>query len=743
MSDSDTSVSGYDQTVGEWVVARKTKRSRISKAKIVASTITDAEETVPKSIFCPISPLTNQPTAAPEQLTSATNSTHTGENDDKASHDRVATSARAPTLDQLIPTSATSADKKRLIAESDCIFSGRYDPAAVCCIMASMDEPDLRELRELLHAALSAVIPAVAGRPLCRRVTGNLAGLADDCWTLGYSAAQGMLTQRANAATLKPAGRNPLPPPGPTRSPPSDSAMSCPSAITSSLEAIISTQLRMENEIRELHARQATQDAYKTRLKQLELEITGLRRECAARDDTIDQLKVLVEGLLAREGPQPRRPVTPGLQVQPGRHDSDARSAANDATAVTEEAHSDRTAAREIAANLDLRALGEAIAGALHWRVGDSDSEPEQQNTHTVSERRTAQPANHSQAAVPTAAPTSDTSAAAPGGPTRRQSMVTGSGPPSALIQEPPRQESRKEKFILEGFRVDVADSDVRSLVWTVVRNLHDFQRVSRRGPAASVSKAFKIEVDAEDTDRILDPSSWPTGLVVRLLPHPVNTGRRGQRFRRPAASSGRSQTTRSAAKRTEHGNANWQATAPRRYSDVVRGIEHCDTAWTAAAQRRDEDETRREAVTSQRSRAPNRDCTHGVGTSSAVDAVGGDGSNATHGDGGWEEERPRRYGPFVPARYHGHQDDNAWVSTYQRRDGDGHWATAASHRPGAPSRGSEQDAGAPWVPAASRHVRGGATHGGNGWRATASQCDGSGYRGWPYQRAREATSWE
>ncbi|KAF0300968.1 hypothetical protein FJT64_026642 [Amphibalanus amphitrite] len=29
---------------------------------------------------------------------------------------------------------------------------------------------------------------------------------------------------------------------------------------------------------------------------------------------------------------------------------------------------------------------------------------------------------------------------------------------------EPPRQESRKEKFILEGFRVDVADSDVRSL---------------------------------------------------------------------------------------------------------------------------------------------------------------------------------------------------------------------------------------------------------------------------------------
>ncbi|KAF0299799.1 hypothetical protein FJT64_027548 [Amphibalanus amphitrite] len=32
---------------------------------------------------------------------------------------------------------------------------------------------------------------------------------------------------------------------------------------------------------------------------------------------------------------------------------------------------------------------------------------------------------------------------------------------------EPPRQESRKEKFILEGFRVDVADSDVRSLVWT------------------------------------------------------------------------------------------------------------------------------------------------------------------------------------------------------------------------------------------------------------------------------------
>ena len=134
--------------------------------------------------------------------------TNTSEVGGRESHDRQTTGIPTLTLDELIPANATSVEKKRLIAESDCIFSGRYDPAAVCCVMTSMDESDLRELRDTLHGALSVAIPAVAGRPLCRRVTGNLSGLADDCWTLGYSATQGVLTQRANTATLKPACRN-------------------------------------------------------------------------------------------------------------------------------------------------------------------------------------------------------------------------------------------------------------------------------------------------------------------------------------------------------------------------------------------------------------------------------------------------------------------------------------------------------------------------------------------------------
>ena len=128
-----------------------------------------------------------------------------------------------------------------------------------------------------------------------------IAGLADDCWTLGYSATQGVLTQRANTATLKPACRNPLPPPGPARSALPDSSAPCSSGLSSSLQAIISTQLRMENEIRELRAHQVTQGAYGARLQHLELEIAGVREECAARDAKLEQLTLLVEELLARE----------------------------------------------------------------------------------------------------------------------------------------------------------------------------------------------------------------------------------------------------------------------------------------------------------------------------------------------------------------------------------------------------------------------------------------------------------
>ena len=719
MSDSDISVSGYDHTGGDWVVVRK-KRNR-KRTRDETSLRTNPEETVPKSIF-----EQDQPTAASAQLPSTNTFAHNAEDNGRAS-ERTVISAPRPTLQELIPTNATSAEKKRLIAESDLVFSGRYDPTAVCCVMVSMDEPDLRELRELLHAALTATIPAVAGRPLCRRVNGNLSGLADDCWSLGYSAAQGVLTQRANTATLKPAGRNPLPTPGSTRSAPPDSVASGPSAITTSLEAIISTQLRMENEIKEFRARQATQDAYKARLRSLEVEVARMREECAVRDDTIAQLKLFVESALACEGPQSHRPASSEQHAAPGRQVTGVEPAA-DAAATAAEAHANRIAAREIAASLDLRALGESIACALQWRVGDSDSEPEQQNARAERVRGTAQPLDRCRTAKLTATPTSNTPVTAPGEPTRRPDMVTGSGPPSALIRDPSRHGSLK-KFILEGFRLDVTDSDVRSLVWTVVRNLHDFQRLSRRGSADSVSKAFQIEVDADDTDRILDPSSWPAGLVVRHVTRDLNPGRQGQRFR-PQASSGKSQAARRGAARAEYGGASRQTAAPRRYSDAVRNTARDGAAWMSAAQRRNE-QGNWGTATSHYSRAANRGSAHDSGASRTIDTPGRDRSDVTHGDGCWEYELPRCYGPAVQTRYHGHHDDNTWMPAFQRRDGDENWTAAAPPRPGAANRVSGRDASASWVSAVSHGGGSGATHGGGGWR-------------WHNQRERgSANYWE
>ena len=112
---------------------------------------------------------------------------------------------------------------------------------------------------------------------------------------------------------------------------------------------------------------------------------------------------------------------------------------------------------------MDLCALGEAIAGAPQWRVGDSDNEPERRNPRAEHERGTAQPPVRCRTAMTTAAPTGDTGATAPGDPTRRQNTVTGSGPPSTVIQDHSGREPQK-KFILEGFHMDVTDSDVGAL---------------------------------------------------------------------------------------------------------------------------------------------------------------------------------------------------------------------------------------------------------------------------------------
>ena len=188
-------------------------------------------------------------------------------------------------LDVLLPTDASSAEKKDVLSAPNAVFSGRFDPAKVCGILLTLEESDLRALREQLHAALCAAVPAVAGRSLSRRVAGNVSALADDCWALGYSASQGMLTQRADSNTLKPAGREPLPLPGPIR--PSAPAPAPDSGATASMEAIIGMQLRLEREVADLRRGKTSLEG---RLKSMECESARLREECKARDSRIAQL---------------------------------------------------------------------------------------------------------------------------------------------------------------------------------------------------------------------------------------------------------------------------------------------------------------------------------------------------------------------------------------------------------------------------------------------------------------------
>ena len=138
-------------------------------------------------------------------------------------------------------------------------------------------------------------MPAVAGRPLSRRVAGNVSALAEDCWALGYSAAQGMLTQRAGSNTLKPAGREPLPPPGQIR--PSAPPASVSPDASAPMEAIIAMQLRLERDVAEVRRGRASLEG---RLKTLEIEAAQLREECAVRDSRITTLVTLVEDMLSR-----------------------------------------------------------------------------------------------------------------------------------------------------------------------------------------------------------------------------------------------------------------------------------------------------------------------------------------------------------------------------------------------------------------------------------------------------------
>ena len=427
-------------------------------------------------------------------------------------------------LDELVPAGASSAEKRELLANNSAVFSGRCSPAEVRCLLATLEETDLRGLREKLRECLATAIPATAGRPLRNRQSGNVSALADDCWELGYSTAQCQLTRRADTSVLRPAGRTPLPPPGSaTELPP---GLVSAATVESSLRSVIESQLRIDSELEELRRRAAAAEAQRARIQRLEEQTHELQRACAAA-----------------QPPSQERP--------PAAREDDL--GAQTATRPT-------IAAGDIAAAINITALGKAIADAIHWRAGDSDSENDYDidgggrrdrrsggNVPTSTARRAPEPA----ARLPSPPPPCH---GADAGPRQRNAprpdsrpqaeyvAMDGMGAPSDLVLSAtyaPKPVTKK--FIVLGFRPGAPDHAVHDLIQSVTGDLYSFRRLPPNGPSAP-AVAYMFEVAESRSAVAMDPSRWPTGLSIR--PKADSHGHRRRRFRDAAAPPRAAQNT-------------------------------------------------------------------------------------------------------------------------------------------------------------------------------------------------------
>ena len=507
-------------------------------------------------------------------------------------------------LEELFPADASSAEKIELLVRSETIFSGRYSPAEVRCFLASLGECDLRALRGKLHGALTSGIPATAGRPLRNRQAGNVTALADDCWELGYSAAQRLLTRRVDSAVLKPGGRPPLPPPGSAAEPPPGLVNAA--TVEASLRSVIDSQLRMDRELEDLRRRAAAADAQRVQVQRLEEQLYDLQRACADRDARIDQLEDLLRDMLdhqssnrsetynhlvtnthvkranppAAQVSQASPPAAqmshaspPAAQVSSQASPSAAQvtqasppaALATQASPLTAQvspptaqvslpdaqvSQASPPAAQDIAAAIDLVALGKAIADRIHWRAGDSDSENDDELggderfarrdfgvlPATVTRRAQYPPAHLPHPPTVTHGSTASRQLNAPRSDNQRPAelaAVTGAGAASDLVLSPGvTQQPAKKKFIVWGFRPDASDSSVRGLLQSVAGDVYSFRRLPADGPSAP-GAAFMFETAESRSDAVMNSARWPTGLSVR--PKADNNGRRRRRFRVPA----------------------------------------------------------------------------------------------------------------------------------------------------------------------------------------------------------------
>ena len=428
-------------------------------------------------------------------------------------------------IDSLVPQDLGSSEKLLKIQDnSHLVFSGKFDAATVCGLLGTLDEADLRALREHLHAALPEAIPATAGRQLARRNAGSSVRLVEDCWALGYSAVNGVLTSRAHSSTLRPVGRSPLEP----LPPPSSGT----SAITSSMEALVASHLRLEGaysgqqrDIARLRAEMAQLRGSREEpadLQGLRDNVAELRAAVADRDSRIAHLEEQMTELLSPIGTaSSRQPVSQASRPH---------------------------IASEVAGLIDVQELGASIAAALRAGAGDSDSDasddPVWPSRAAGGARRRKAPAHRVRVPVKyktdgapktrswaeTAAihPTPDVMTAAPAArreesrvfpaaatSERRPPVVTGAGPRSAIVATD-AEAAATLPFLLEGVSPEVADARVWNLVQELTTSLHNFQRVRRHSGAKQGLKAFRFDVDAADGAVVMNPASWPRGLRVR-----------------------------------------------------------------------------------------------------------------------------------------------------------------------------------------------------------------------------------
>ena len=252
------------------------------------------------------------------------------------------------------------------------------DPASSRERIATMNEGSLRSLRDQLHTQLITEIPSVAGRVIIKRMPGNVPKLADDCWAIGASIAQGSLLKDADNI-LKPPDRRlqASQPEAPTSEP-------LPPAVIANVEAILDNMARLEREMQQIRQSEAN---LKSVLSAQQVRIDNLEERaarCAARDDDPNGAPSLM--------PQPSTSVSRSSHMpRAAKGSADlARRSVNDVNASRTPVSAEE-AASETARQADSRPAERSTHRNVH-NVGEVEPPVREQSVRAPTTRLNAEP---------------------------------------------------------------------------------------------------------------------------------------------------------------------------------------------------------------------------------------------------------------------------------------------------------------------------------------------------------------